>query len=144
MKSLILAVVLFFTAFSTKSFAKDVPVTLPTLITFKATFSDATDVQWTVSGSMYRADFWVEGEKKIAFFNINDGALIVTCRYLSVAELPKVLQSSLKAHTANATLKELFVVEENETKDYYATIEQSGQKIIYKSALKKWEVFQTK
>jgi len=144
MKSLFLTVALFLATFTANVFAREVPVTLPTLTTFKASFSDATDVQWTISDHMYRADFWVEGEKKIAFFNINDGSLIVTCHYISVTELPKSLQSSLKVHTANATLKELFVIEENDTKDYYATIEQDGQRSIFKSALKKWEVFRKK
>lgn len=141
MKSLILVVVLFLTAFTTKTFASDVPVTLPTITTFKTNFSDATDVQWTVSDNMYRADFWVEGEKKIAFFNMNDGSLIVTCQYIAITELPKSLQNSLQEHTAIAAVKELFVIEDNGTRDYFATIEQNGQKTILKSALKKWEVF---
>jgi hypothetical protein len=142
MKSLFLAAALFIAAITTQSFARDIiNVTPKTLATFTSTFGKVTDVQWTIDGHMYRADFVKGNEKTIAFFTIADGELVVTCQYLSVSELPEGLQHSLKAQTADATLKEIFVVNKDENKDYFATIEKDGKKTVLKSGIKNWTVY---
>ena len=90
---------------------------------------------------MYRADFMKGEEKTIAYFTIADGELVVTCQYLSISQLPAPLQKSLKAQADGATLKEIFVVNKGDEKDYFATIEQDGSKTILKSGAKNWRVY---
>ncbi len=141
MKCVILAVALMLSALTTRTFAADVKVTPTTLFTFQVNFSDATNVQWTAVDNLYRADFTINGEQTIAYFSKADGTLVVTCRYLTVAELPRELQRSLKTKMVDATLIELYQIQNNDTVDYYATIVQADKLTIWKSANGKWDVF---
>lgn len=144
MKSLLLAAALMLTALTTKTFANDVTVSPRILETFKETFRKAADVQWQVDAGMYRADFTVKGVRKIAFFDMKEGNLIVTCQYISIDDVPEELQEGLQKHTANATLKELFVIQGNDGPDYYATIVQGDATTILKGKMEKWSVFKRK
>jgi len=144
MKSLLIAAVLMLSALTTKTFANDVRVTPKVLESFRSSFKKAADIEWTLDGGMYRADFTVKGKRKIAFFDMKEGELIVTCEYISITDLPEELQESLQEHTANATLKELFVVQSDDVPDYYATIKQDDKTTILKGRLEKWSVFKRK
>jgi len=141
MKSLLLAAALMLAAFTTKTFASDGDVTPRVLETFKASFKRAADVQWRTDGGMYRADFTIKGERRIAFFDMKEGSLIVTCKYISITHLPEELQEDLERYTANAILKELFVVQKDDVPDYYATIQRNGKNTILKGSMEKWSVF---
>jgi len=140
MKPFFLAVALFLAAITTQSFANDVKVTPATLANFHMQFRDAADVQWTSVNHLYRADFTINDVHTIAFFNKSDGALVVTSNYITVADLSRDLQRDLKKHTATSTLMELYVVQGDDALDYYATIEQAGQKIVLKSVFNKWVI----
>ena len=141
MKSLILAAFLFIAAISSKATATDLIVTPPALQTFKATFSNTADVKWTIVNHYYRADFMQNNQRVAAFFNMSDGALVVTSRYLTLTDLTQQLQQSLKEHTATGTLIDLFEVEEGEQKDYFAIVQQANETITLKSDSKKWKVY---
>ena len=140
MKSIILAGAFLLLAF-TKSFAADVNVSPSVLRTFQTSFSNATAVQWSVVDNVYRADFTIDGEKTIAFFNIADGSLVATSCYITVQDLPRVLQRSLKTHTSSAAVMEVFEVQGNESLDYYVTIRQADKTTILKSGSTEWIVY---
>ena len=144
MKSLLIAAAFMLSALTTKTFANDVRVTPIVLETFKSSFKKATDVQWKIDGGMFRADFTVKGERLIAYFDMKEGSLVVTCQYISITDLPEELQESLQEHTENATIKELFVVRGEDVPDYYATIQQDGHTTILKGRMEKWSVFKRK
>lgn len=144
MKSLLLAAAMMLFAFTSKIFANDVRVTPSTLLTVNTTFTNASDVKWAVNGRMYRADFMIEGEKTVAFFDSKDGSLVVTCHYISISQLPQNLQHSLKAYTVAATIKEVFVVQEDNARDYYVTITKDDETTVLRSGTKKWYVFKKK
>lgn len=140
MKSMILAAAFMLAAF-TQTFAADVAVKPTVLRSFQTSFNGASDIQWSIIENVYRADFVVDGEKTIAFFNMEDGALIATSRYITIKELPGVLRSSLKAQTAEATITEIFEVQSNGSIDYYVTVRDGAKSTILKSAITKWSVF---
>lgn len=144
MKSLLLAAALMLSALTTKTFANDVNVTPSVLESFRSSFQKATNVQWKLDAGMYRADFTVKGERIIAFFDMKEGNLVVTCQYISIEDLPEDLQEGLEKYTANATLKELFVVQGDDVPDYYATIKQDDKTTILQGRLEKWSVFKKK
>lgn len=144
MKSLLFAAALMLSALTTTALANDVNVTPVVLESFNASFRKAADVRWKVDAGMYRADFTVKGERLIAFFDMREGTLIVTCQYISITDLPEELHEELQPYTANATLKELFVIQGDDVPDYYATIVKDNTTTILKGRLEKWSVFKRK
>jgi hypothetical protein len=140
MKSLILAGAFMLLAL-TKSFAADITITPSVKRTFQTAFRNASEVKWSIVENVYRADFSIDGEKTIAFFNMEDGALVATSRYMSVQDLSRVLQRSLKKATASATILEVFEVQGNESIDYYVTIKQEGKTVILKSNTTDWKIY---
>jgi hypothetical protein len=141
MKSLLLAGALFLAALTTQSFANDVKVTHAVMQSFKSTFTNASNVQWSVVERMYKAEFIVDGEKTAAFFDIEDGSLVATARYITINDLPRALRSSLKSQAASAVISEIFEVQSDEGIDYFATLLQDGKTVVLKSAATKWSVY---
>lgn len=141
MKSFILAAALMLAAFTSKSFAADIRVSPKVLHTFMATFGKASEVQWTSVDQLYRADFTVDGEKVIAFFNTADGNLVATSRYITVNELPRIAKNSLKTVVTSATITEVFEIQSNESLDFYATIRTGDKTSVLKWNSIKWEVY---
>lgn len=140
MKSIILAGAFMLLAL-TNSFAADIKITPTVERSFQTAFTQAENVQWTIVDQLYRADFTVDGERTIAFFSMKDGSLVATSRYMTVLDLPRVLQRSLKAQTANASILEVFEVQGAESLDYYVTIKQGDKATILKSAASEWAVY---
>jgi hypothetical protein len=140
MKSIILAGAFLLLAF-TKSFAADVNVAPSVMRSFQTSFYNASDVQWTIVDNVYRADFTIDGEKTIAFFSMADGALVATSRYITVQDLSRTLQRSLKPHISSATVMEVFEVQGNESMDYYVTIRQGDKTTVLKSVSTQWEIY---
>src|SRR6476646_7517282 len=97
MKTIFLFAALFCVSAVNKTFANDVKISPVVMQTFKTSFSNATNVQWSVVNHLYRATFTLDDEQTIAFFSIEDGSLVASCHYLTISELPRTLQRSLKA-----------------------------------------------
>jgi hypothetical protein len=140
MKSIILAGALFLAALTSKTFAADTKVSYLVLHAFETNFSNAANAQWSVVNHLYRAEFTVAGETKIAFFS-SDGTLEATCRYITVGELPERLQHSLVRRTVTGSILEIFEVQSDRQTNYFATVKHLDGKIMLKSASIGWGVY---
>ena len=141
MKSIFLAAALMLAALTSKTFAADVKITPLVLQSFKNSFKEASDAQWSVVNHLYRVEFVNQNEKSIAFFN-GDGTLVATSRYIVLENLPYPLERSLIRRTVTGSILELFEVKSSDDQiDYYATVKQGEGQVILKSFGTKWSVY---
>jgi hypothetical protein len=97
MKTLLIAVILFFTAFGTTR-ANTASHKDPTFIgveNFKHQFPEATDVSYKVKGELTEVNFSWNAMRLQAFFDL-DGNLLATCRSIATGDLSLTAQMSLK------------------------------------------------
>ena len=141
MKTLLLFAALIWASATTKTFANDVPVNRIVLQSFESTFGRADAVKWSVVDNLYKAEFSVGGEATTAFFDPQDGSLIAFSRYLTIGELPRTLQGSLKKAAASDLITEVFEVQSDAGTDYYAAVQKQEGTVILKAASATWNVF---
>lgn len=109
---------------------------------FNTKFSYAQEVSWTTGNNFYKAAFNCEGTWLHAWYNTKGEYLGLT-RNISSAQLPFLLQSSLKKNYAQYWISSL--VEETGSKgfNYYITLENADQKIVLRSKNgSNWEAYQ--
>src|SRR5881409_2443961 len=99
---------LFLASATSKTFANDIKITPIVMQSFQSLFRNATQVKWSVVDRLYKAEFTLDDEQTTAFFNIDDGSLVASCRYMAVSELPRKLQQSLKIRAASDLIVEVF------------------------------------
>ena len=139
MKSLILAVI-FSSLFATKSEAQTIPASINHA--FNTSFPQAGKAVWSSTGKFYRAQFNLEGENQIAFFN-NRGELLAVSRYIDFTSLSHRLRLNLIKQYPNYNISEIFQVNSDLDTDYYVTLERNGISFILKSSGNgKWKLFQ--
>lgn len=141
MKTFFLAAALLFTSVTNKIFATDVPVTPAVLQSFQQNFGNITPVQWSVVNQLYKAVFTIDGQEIAAFFSISDGMFVASGRYLTYEELPHMLRTSLKNFTASYTLVEIFEVETDAGRAYYATVKKGKESLLLEAHTKTWSLF---
>ena len=131
MKKMILTLAIAFIAFT--SFASDNnTVSQKVLDAFKTEFSSAKEVQWTTESDYYRATFNYNGRYVFAYYSA-DGEFLGLTRYLSVNELPVLLQNNLKKNYDGYWISDLFEASKNEGTSYYITLENADTKIVLRS-----------
>lgn len=109
---------------------------------FKSTFAHASDVSWSVSNHLYKADFALNGQYASVFYEA-DGNLVATSRNISSLQLPITLQASLRKDYAGYWISDLFEITTDEGLAYYVTLQSSDNKLILKgTALTEWVTFQ--
>jgi len=140
MKTFILAAALLCAAVTNKTFATDVNVTPAVMQTFKSAFRNAANVQWSVVDHLYKAVFEEDGDAISAFFNA-DGSLVASCRYLTMPDLSRAMQRTLKASAGSYAITEIFEVQNDTDTDYYATVKKGSEVRILKAADNKWNVY---
>jgi hypothetical protein len=132
MKSLLIAVTLFFTVLTTSSLAADKTVNPVVLKSFNNTFTSAKDVAWTITESFFKAQFQLNGQYITAFY-LSDGSMVGLSRNITVAQLPITLQADLKKSYNDYWVSDLFEVTTEGSTEYYITIESGSEKSILKS-----------
>src|SRR5687767_12731191 len=132
MKSLIIAFTLLATVMTTSSFAADPKVTPSVLRSFSKTFTTATQVDWSVTNNMYKAQFNLNGQVVTAFYH-SDGTMIAVTRNMTSVQLPVTLQVDLKKDYQDFWIADLFEVSDENGTDYYVTLESADEKVILKS-----------
>ena len=139
MKSLIIAVI-FSSLFATKSDAQIVPTGISQA--FNSTFPHVEKAEWTSTGKIYRAEFKLEGENQIAFFN-RAGELLAVTRYVDFSSLSHRLRLNLIKQYPNYNISEIFQVNSDIDTDYYVTLERNGISFVLKSGGNgKWKLFE--
>jgi hypothetical protein len=141
MKTLFLFAALLLASATTKTFANDVKVNPAVRQTFESLFGRAVAVKWSMVDHLYKADFNVNGEQTAAFFSAEDGSLVASGWYLTVADLPRTLQRSLKEAAGTDLVTEVFEVQSDAGTDYYATLKKQNETVILKAGTTTWNVF---
>jgi hypothetical protein len=122
------------------SFAND-KVTPQVEESFKTAFKSATDVNWSVSQTMYKASFSMNGQYVSAYYN-GEGHLLAVTRNLSSLQLPITLQTNLKKNYEKYWISDLFEVASEQGTTYYVTIEDADTKIVLQSSNADWTTYQ--
>jgi len=127
---------------SLRSFAGEIVISDAALSSFKATFSNATEVHWTTLNEYYKVSFFLQGEYITAYYD-NYGQRIAVTRNITLKNLPLSLQISLKTEYDNYWISDIFEI--NKTEDgiaYYVTIENADSRIVLKSgSTPEWTTF---
>jgi hypothetical protein len=143
MRHLFITIAFAATTFLTAAANKPKPTYSPSAVaSFQSTYANATEVNWTDMGNLYKVSFVANGKWATAFYE-EDGSLVGVTRNISSLQLPKALQTSLKRRLNNGWVSDLleFATEDGET--YYVNIETADSKTILKSVRnKKWVVHQ--
>lgn len=114
------------------SFASDVNVSQKVLDAFKTEFAAAKDVEWTTESNYYKATFNYNGKFVFAYYS-SEGDFMGLTRYLSVTDLPILLQNNLKKNYEGYWISDLFEASREEGTSYYITIENADTKVVLKS-----------
>jgi hypothetical protein len=143
MKILVIMATVAASLFTNVSSAKQLDDVTPAAIqSFKTTFGQATEVNWSISENFYKADFVLNGQYATVYYDC-EGRLMATTRNITSLQLPITLQASLKKEYSEFWISELFELTNNEGTSYYVTIQKADTKITLKSASHSaWESFQ--
>jgi hypothetical protein len=115
------------------AFAGEENVDPKVLNAFKAEFKTAKQVEWTAGNNYYRATFTYNDKHVFAFYN-SEGELLGLTRYISLVDLPLMLQGNLKKKYSDYWISDLFEVAKNEGTTYYITLENADTKIVLKAS----------
>jgi hypothetical protein len=108
---------------------------------FENTFSNATDVDWTVSAAFVKVQFALDGQYINAFYHA-DGELFAITRNITSSQLPVMLRANLKKQTENMWISELFELTTEEGTSYFVCLENADARVVLKSTdNKNWESF---
>ena len=141
MKPILIAVALLAGTF-TKSFAAEVPAVQPTVLqSFKTTFTTATEVGWSTTKDLYKADFSLNGRYVTAYFR-EDGTMQALVRHISADNLPLILQNSLKNKHNGAWVTDVLEVTSDNDVQYYVTLENANSQVVLKSSSTTWSTYQ--
>ena len=133
----ILAIVL---SFST-TYANDSRIAPVVLESFKTSFKDATEVNWTVSDKYYKAQFFLNDQFVAAYYDM-DGQMIALTRNINSSLLPIALQVSIKNNYSDCWITDLFEITNEQGTYYYATVENGETKTVLKSGFNStWNVY---
>ncbi|HYH14085.1 MAG TPA: hypothetical protein VD794_02630 [Flavisolibacter sp.] len=143
MKLLIALVTAAASLFANVSSAADkIEITPAVIQSFKSTFAQASEVNWSVTDNLYKVDFALNGQYATVFYEA-DGNLVATTRNITSLQLPITLQASLKKDFADYWISELFEVTNAEGTSYYVTLQHGDHKLILKgSGTTMWNTFQ--
>ena len=105
---------------------------------FNTDFANASNTIWTVTKNCVKADFYVDGDKKTAFYNLSGDFLgtTQTIPYTSIpAKTKKIIANDYKGYTANNVI----VYQANQTLDdtidansYFVDLKSSDHEILVK------------
>lgn len=133
MKRIILTLTVLFSLTSMSSFAGEETVSPVVLESFKSSFKNATEVDWTVKENLYKAHFAMDGQYITVFYSC-EGEMMAMTKNMSAHQLPIALQVALKNEIENQWITELFEVANEEGTTYYVTLENADTKLVLKAS----------
>ena len=142
MKRLVLtfAIALTFIGFSSFKAIDDSIAPEAAVKSFKSAFKSATEVSWSITENLYKANFSLNGQYVSAFYNA-EGQMIALTKNLSSLELPIALQAKLKKNYDGYWISDLIEVANEEGTSYYITLENADTKLILKSSGLDWSSY---
>jgi hypothetical protein len=133
MKRLFVTLTLALSLISMSSFAADeYQISDAAIKSFHSSFKTASEVSWTLSGSLYKANFLLNGQYVAAYYDA-EGEMKAMTRNISSTQLPIALQASLKKNYDGYWITDLFEVANEDGTAYYITLENADSKITMKS-----------
>ena len=141
MKRIFFILTITFSLASLSSFASDIKVSPAALESFKYTFKNASEVNWTAGENFYKADFMQDGQYLTAFFD-GDGTFLAVTKNITSTQLPVKLQTSLKKQQEGYWITNLIEVAKDSGTSYYVTLENADTRMILKASGNSWEVYQ--
>ena len=133
MKRLVLTLAIaFITASSFASDHNDKDVAPAALKSFQTNFKTATEVYWSVSENVYKANFSLNGQQASAYYDAT-GFLIALTRNISSTQLPITLQASLKNNYDCYWISDLVEMANEDGTSYYITLETADTRLVLKS-----------
>ncbi|MEJ7829262.1 MAG: hypothetical protein WKF91_13725 [Segetibacter sp.] len=131
MRKLFLAALLTVTV-AASAFAKDInSKNVRAERRFSADFKDAEKVQWTLRSTFAKAAFYLNGEKREAFYDLN-GEMIGTSSNISLNQLPVAAKRIFAKKYDGYTVKEAIHFEGIEEAAYYISAENENESVILK------------
>jgi hypothetical protein len=140
MKRLLVTLTIALSFISFSSFANGTEVSPEAIKSFNQSFKTATEVNWTVTDTYYKADFALNGQYVSAFYN-EEGGMIALTRNISSLQLPIALQAALKKNYDCYWISDVMEVANEEGTSYYITLETADTQLILKSAGDSWNNF---
>ena len=140
MKPLFFLLTLLAVTFAQPGFAKERDITPTVLKSFNATFTHATQVEWTISEKLYKARFELNGQVVCAYYS-NDGQRLALTRNITSHQLPLNLQTALKKDYNTFWVSDLFEINTAEGTSYYVTLESAENKIVLHSDHSNWALY---
>ena len=133
MKRLFVTLTLALGLISLSSFAADDYKTPDAAVkSFHSSFKTASEVSWTLSGDLYKANFLLNGQYVAAYYDA-EGEMRAMTRNISSTQLPIALQADLRKEYDGYWITDLFEVANEEGTAYYITLENADAKITMKS-----------
>lgn len=124
------------------SFANGEDVTPAAVESFKSSFKDASDVNWTSSENYFKANFTLNGQFISAYYDAQ-GKMLALTRNITSFQLPITLQANLKKNYDGYWISDLFEMANEEGTFYYITIENADTRLVLKStSSSEWSKFQ--
>ncbi|HEU0065135.1 MAG TPA: hypothetical protein VFQ58_08890 [Flavisolibacter sp.] len=140
MKRLLITLTFAFTLISMSSFADSTTVSPAVLNSFKSSFKNASEVNWSSTANYYKANFILNSQYISAYYDM-DGKMIALTRNISSLQLPLSLQTELKTKNEKYWISDLFEVANDQGNYYYATFENADEQIVMKSSGSTWTIY---
>jgi len=135
MKKICFMILTLFIGFCSISMAADNDkISRATLALFQNDFKTATNVSWAQTATCYKATFNLDGQVVYAYYDKDQSGLIAVTRFILSNQLPLNLQQDLRGKLKEGWLADLFEVASGGETYYYATVEDSSSRLVYKSS----------
>lgn len=132
MKPLLILLTVTASFFTKTSAANDDVVSPAVLKSFQSSFANAKEIDWSLTKSLYKASFTLDGLHINAYYS-NEGAFMAMTRNISSSQLPIALQTTIKKEYSAFWISDLFEIANEEETSYYITLENAGTKLVLKS-----------
>ena len=133
MKSILLTSLLAVTLFASASGTKEKNVANYRITqSFNAEFGQVKNVKWSSAmNNMIKADFEIDDEPVSAYFDEN-GVYVASTKIITLEELPKKLQASIKEKIAGANIDQVFEMTSTGEKSYFVETTSNNEKKVWK------------
>ena len=139
MKHFFLSLLLAITFGTTTFAADDTMVSTNVLQSFQKTFSNAKEVNWSLTSEIYKADFVYNSQHVTAYYDA-EGILLGLTKNILSTQLPLLLENSLKENYCGYWIADLVEFSSADGTFYYATLENGDGKMVLKSNQNSWSV----
>lgn len=98
---------------------------------FQATFSGASNVEWTSKENFTKASF-IQNEQKVEVFYNPEGDYIASTSQIRLDELPSFVKRTFAKKYSDYTVKEAFKFKAEDENDYFISAENEKENLVLK------------